>query len=69
MTNLCVIFLFVKPFGIVLHTYIHRHNVTHQISIFSVIFLHKELRISKTTRSATKVTKVLVTANEVFFIC
>ena len=33
------------------------------MSILSVIFLQKGLRFSKTPRPATKVTKVLVTAN------
>ena len=46
-----------------IHTCIHTHNVTIQMTIFSVICLKKVLRISNTTRPATKVITVQLTAN------
>ena len=61
--NLCVTLYFFKSFIIVKHTFIHTHHVTQQMSIFSVVFLQKGLRILKITRPATKVTTVMVTGN------
>ena len=63
MLILSVTLYFFNPFVIVKHTCIHTHHVTQQMSIFSVVFLQKGLRILKITRPATKVTTVMVTGN------
>ena len=39
-------------FAIGRHTYIHTNNVTHQTSIYTLVFLRKWLKISKTTSLA-----------------
>ena len=60
---ICGLLYICFTFVIVKHTRIHTQHVTQQMSIFSVVFLQKGLRIFKTTHPATKVTTVLVTTN------
>ena len=61
LLNLCVTLYFFNPFVIVKHTCIQTQHVTQQMSIFSVVFLQKGLRIFMISCPATKVTTVMVT--------